>query len=71
MKQHVNLKDVFLNKIKEDEISITIVLTNGDKIGGIIEGYDGYTIILRSDGKQQLIFNHAISTIVPSNEIDL
>lgn len=71
MKQHVNLQDVFLNKVRKDNISITIFLMNGYQIKGTVEGFDSYTIVLKYDNTQQLIYKHAISTIVPEDQINL
>lgn len=71
MKQHVNLQDVFLNKARKDNISINIFLINGYQIKGNVEGFDNYTIVLNCDNKQQLIYKHAISTIIPINTINL
>lgn len=65
MKQNLNLQDAFLNKVRKENIDITIFLVNGYQIKGIVKGFDNYTIILESDGKQQLIYKHAVSTIVP------
>ncbi|HEY8361376.1 MAG TPA: RNA chaperone Hfq [Tissierellaceae bacterium] len=65
MKQNLNLQDAFLNKVRKENIGITIFLVNGYQIKGIVKGFDNYTIILESDGKQQLIYKHAVSTIVP------
>ncbi|MBU5437627.1 RNA chaperone Hfq [Tissierella sp. MSJ-40] len=71
MKATLNLQDVFLNKARKENISITIFLVNGYQIKGSVKGFDNYTIILESDGKQQLIYKHAISTIVPVKQINL
>lgn len=71
MKQNINLQDVFLNKARKDSIGITIFLVNGYQIKGQVKGFDNYTIILESEEKQQLIYKHAISTIVPMKQIDL
>lgn len=71
MRQIINLQDVFLNKARRENINITIFLLNGYQIRGIVKGFDNYTIILDSDNKQQMIYKHAISTIVPNEEIDL
>lgn len=70
MKTTVNLQDVFLNKARKENIGITIFLINGYQLKGIVKGFDNYTIILDTDGKQQLIYKHAISTIVPSKTIN-
>ncbi|WP_313756499.1 RNA chaperone Hfq [Tissierella sp.] len=71
MKQNISLQDVFLNKSRKDGIGITIFLVNGYQIKGQVKGFDNYTIILESEGKQQLIYKHAISTIIPMKQIDL
>ena len=71
MKQIINLQDNFLNRTRKENIGITIYLINGYQIKGLVKGFDNYTIILNSDGKQQLIYKHAISTIVPNTSINL
>lgn len=71
MKSTINLQDTFLNRARKENITITIYLINGYQIRGIVKGFDNYTIILDSEGKQQLIYKHAISTIVPNKPIDM
>ena len=71
MRQGINLQDVFLNKSRKENISLTVFLVNGYQIRGIVKGFDNYTIVLESEDKQQLIYKHAISTIIPSKQIDL
>lgn len=71
MKGPINLQDVFLNRVRKEKISITVFLINGYQLKGVVKGFDNYTLILDSEGKQQLIYKHAISTIVPSTTIDL
>ncbi|NLV88572.1 MAG: RNA chaperone Hfq [Tissierellia bacterium] len=71
MKQNINLQDVFLNKVRKENIGITIFLINGYQIKGYVKGFDNYTIILESEDKQQLIYKHAISTIIPVRQIEL
>lgn len=66
----MNLQDVFLNRVRKNGIEITIFLVNGYQLKGIVQGFDNYTIILESEGKQQLIYKHAISTIVPNRPVD-
>lgn len=70
MKTTNNLQDVFLNRARKENTSITIYLINGYQLKGTVKGFDNYTIILDSEGKQQMIYKHAISTIIPSNPID-
>lgn len=71
MKQNINLQDVFLNRARKDNISIIIFLVNGYQIKGQVKGFDNYTLILESEDKQQLIYKHAISTIIPTRQINL
>lgn len=71
MNKNINLQDVFLNQARKEKIFLTIFLTNGFQFKGIVKGFDNYTVILESDGKQQLVFKHAISTIVPSKTISI
>lgn len=71
MKQVINLQDTFLNRARRENISITVFLVNGYQIKGLVKGFDNYTLVLDSEGKQQLIYKHAISTIVPATIIEL
>lgn len=71
MRQNINLQDLFLNKARKDNIGITVFLVNGYQIKGIVKGFDNYTIILDAEGKQQLIYKHAVSTIIPVSAISL
>jgi len=70
MKTTLNLQDVFLNQVRRDSTQITIFLISGYQIKGFVKGFDSYTIILDSDGKQQMIYKHAISTIVPNKAVN-
>ncbi|MGM9551395.1 MAG: RNA chaperone Hfq [Clostridia bacterium] len=65
MKQITNLQDVFLNQVRKDRTAITIFLVNGYQLRGIVRGFDNYIIILDSEGKQQMVYKHAVSTISP------
>ena len=67
----VNLQDVFLNQSRKEKIPVTIFLTNGFQFRGIVRGFDNFTIVLESDGKQNLVYKHAISTLVPSKHISI
>lgn len=71
MKNIINLQDTFLNRARKENITITVFLVNGYQIKGIVKGFDNYTLVLDSEGKQQLIYKHAISTIVPAKTIEL
>ncbi|MBU5677494.1 RNA chaperone Hfq [Alkaliphilus sp. MSJ-5] len=70
MKNNINLQDVFLNQVRKENTMITIFLVNGFQLKGMVKGFDNYTIVLDSDGKQQLIYKHAISTISPNSPVN-
>ena len=71
MAKELNLQDVFLNQARKDKIPVTIYITNGFQFKGMVKGFDSYTVIVESDGKQELIFKHAISTIIPARTISI
>ncbi|MBQ7835242.1 MAG: RNA chaperone Hfq [Ruminiclostridium sp.] len=71
MAKDMNLQDVFLNQARKERIPVTIYITNGFQFKGIVKGFDNYTVILDSDGRQNLIYKHAISTITPLRPISL
>lgn len=71
MTKGLNLQDVFLNQARKDKIPVTFYLTNGFQFKGTIRGFDGFTVILDCDGKQNLVYKHAISTIIPSKKISI
>lgn len=70
-KSLVNLQDLFLNVLRRDNIPITIYLVNGFQLKGLVRGFDNFTVILDSEGKQQMIYKHAISTIAPVRPVNL
>ena len=70
MQKTQNLQDGFLNQVRREKINLTVFLMNGFQMHGVIRAYDGFTVILDSDGKQQLIYKHAISTIIPPKPIE-
>ena len=71
MQKTQNLQDMFLNQARKDRLAVTMFLMNGFQLRGVIRGFDGFTVILDSDGKQQMIYKHAISTVVPARPIPL
>lgn len=71
MQKTQNLQDAFLNQMRRDRAVITIFLMNGFQFRGIVRGFDAFTVVLDTDGKQQLIYKHAISTLVPPKPADL
>lgn len=66
-----NLQDKFLNKIRKEKMSVTVFLVNGVKLQGIITWFDNFSMLLRRDSHSQLIYKHAISTIMPSSPVRL
>jgi host factor-I protein len=66
-----NLQDLFLNVLRRDNTPVTIYLINGFQLKGVVRGFDNFTVILDADGKQQMIYKHAISTIMPFRPVNL
>jgi host factor-I protein len=66
-----NVQDVFLNHIRKNKSSVTVFLINGVKLQGIVTWFDNFSVLLRRDGHTQLVYKHAISTIMPSTPIQL
>lgn len=64
-----NLQDIFLNNARKDKMPLTIYLTNGFQLKGLVRGFDSFTVVLDCDGKQMMIYKHAISTITPLRSI--
>jgi len=64
-KTPINLQDTFLNQVRKENIPVTIFLVNGFQLKGMIRGFDSFTVILESDGKQLMVYKHAISTVSP------
>ncbi|MDY0396440.1 RNA chaperone Hfq [Virgibacillus halophilus] len=71
MAQNVNIQDQYLNQLRKEHISVTVFLTNGFQLRGIVKAFDNFTVLLETDGKQQLIFKHAISTFAPVKNVKL
>jgi host factor-I protein len=66
-----NLQDIFLTQARRERRSVTMFLMNGFQMRGYVTGFDAFTVVLSSDGKQQVVYKHAISTIVPEHPIPL
>ena len=66
-----NLQDTFLNHVRKTKTPVTVFLINGVKLQGVITWFDNFCVLLRREGQSQLIYKHAISTIMPSQEINL
>ena len=71
MQKTQNLQDLFLNQARRDRQTVTLFLMNGFQMRGVIRGFDSFTVVLETDGKQQLIYKHAISTMVPARPVDM
>lgn len=68
-KPQINLQDSFLNQVRKENIPVTIYLVNGFQLKGLVRGFDNFTVILEFEGKQQMVYKHAISTITPFKAI--
>jgi len=66
-----NVQDVFLNHVRRSKTPVTVFLVNGVKLQGIITWFDNFSVLLRRDGHTQLVYKHAISTVMPTNPINL
>ena len=66
-----NLQDVFLNHLRKNKIPVTMFLVKGVKLQGIVTWFDNFSILLRRDGQSQLVYKHAISTIMPAQPVQL
>ena len=66
-----NIQDVFLNKIRKEKNSVTVFLVNGVKLQGIVTWFDNFSLLLKRDSHIQLVYKHAISTIMPSGPLSL
>lgn len=71
MQKTQNLQDAFLNQVRKDRAVITVFLMNGFQFRGVVKGFDAFTVVLDTEGKQQLIYKHAISTLVPPRPVAL
>ncbi|MDB5460124.1 MAG: chaperone Hfq [Caulobacteraceae bacterium] len=66
-----NLQDTFLNSVRKSRTPLTIFLVNGVKLQGVVSWFDNFCVLLRRDGQSQLVYKHAISTIMPSQPVQL
>ncbi|MBU3153751.1 RNA chaperone Hfq [Clostridium estertheticum] len=64
-----NLQDIFLNEARKNKIQVNLYLINGFQLKGNVTGFDTFTVVLNCDGKQMMVYKHAISTITPLNPI--
>ena len=70
-KPAMNLQDSFLNHVRKENLGVIIYLINGFQIRGLVRGFDNFTVIIENEGKQQLVYKHAISTISPAANITI
>lgn len=71
MQKTNNLQDVFLAQVRRNRMNVTLFLMNGFQMRGVVTGFDAFTVVVNTDGKQQVIYKHAISTIVPERPVEL
>ena len=69
MNKPINIQDTFLNQLRKDSVPVTVYLTNGFQIRGVIKAFDNFTIVIDSEGRQQMVYKHAISTVVPARAV--
>ncbi|MGI6578582.1 MAG: RNA chaperone Hfq [Eubacteriales bacterium] len=71
MQKNYNLQDFFLNQARKERIPLTVFLMNGVQMKGQVRGFDNFIVIIESEGRQQMVYKHAISTIIPIRSIDM
>ena len=71
MKNEINLQDTFLNKARQEKIPLTVFLTNGFQMRGTVRGFDAFVILFDCDGKQEMVYKHAVSNVIPQYRIEL
>lgn len=71
VKSQANLQDGFLNQCRKENIPVTVYLVNGYQLKGLIKGFDNFTVVLENEGKQQLVYKHALSTVMPMRNVNL
>lgn len=71
MKKNTNLQDAFLTLARRQDVPLTVFLVNGFQMRGTVRGFDPFVVMLESEGRQQMLYKHAISTIAPAQSIDL
>jgi host factor-I protein len=69
MNKSINIQDNFLNSLRKESVPVTVYLTNGFQIRGVIKAFDNFTIIIDSEGRQQMVYKHAISTFTPLRSV--
>ena len=71
MNKSNNLQEIFLTRVRRGRIPVTVFLVNGFQLRGVVTGFDAFIVVVNTDGRQQVIYKHAISTIVPARPMGL
>ena len=71
MQKTQNLQEGFLNRVRTERVGVTVFLANGFQTRGTVRAFDNFVVLLESDGRQQVIYKHAISTIMPNRNVEL
>lgn len=71
MQKTQNLQDGFLNRVRQEKVPVTMFLMNGFQMRGVVRGFDSFVVVLETDGKQQMIYKHAISTVCPIHPVEM
>ena len=71
MQKTQNLQDTFLNYIRREKIPVTLFLMNGFQLRGVVRSFDSFVVLIDADGRQQMIYKHAISTVAPARAVTL
>lgn len=66
-----NLQDAFLNQVRKENVPITVYLVNGYQLKGFVKAFDSFTVMIEADGKQHLVYKHALSTLSPQRFVQL
>jgi host factor-I protein len=69
MSEAINLQDAILGEVRRDRVPVTLFLMNGFQLRGVVTGFDSFVVVLVTDGKQQMNYKHAISTLVPMKQL--
>ena len=71
MQKTQNLQDAFLNYIRREKIPVTLFLMNGFQLRGVVRSFDSFVVLIDADGRQQMIYKHAISTVAPARPVSI
>jgi host factor-I protein len=71
MANTINIQDTFLNHLRKENVPVTIYLVNGFQLRGLVKAFDNFTVVIDTEGKQQLVYKHAISTFLPQRAVSL